>query len=138
MVKPISSKVRSHINKSFNSEYKTDKWALYEDQDFVLEKRRTTDTDDYVFLDENEAIEDEDVMVNQDKSNRDQSRNSRFSSRINLSNQARARSRQKRDGNVDDNEQIEDEPINIDYHVVYKRVDKRGRFQHSTDYGKLP
>jgi hypothetical protein len=28
-----------------------------------LEKRRTTDTDDYVFLDENEAIEDEDVMV---------------------------------------------------------------------------
>jgi len=134
VVKPISSKVRSHINKSFNSEYKTDKWALYEDQDFVLEKRRTTDTDDYVFLDENEAIEDEDVMVNQDKSNRDQSRNSRFSSRINLSNQARARSRQKRDGNVDDNEQIEDEPINIDYHVVYKRVDKRGRFQHSTDY----
>ena len=35
---------------------------LYEDFDFALEKRRTTDTDDYAFLDENENIEDEDVF----------------------------------------------------------------------------
>ena len=36
---------------------------LFENFDFSLEKRRTSETDDYAFLDENEDIEDEDVFV---------------------------------------------------------------------------
>ena len=109
VVKPISAAVRSHIHDTSYSEYKSQPFAedfLYEDQDFVLEKRRTTDTDDYIFLDENEAIEDEDVMMPPNS-------NSQFA--------RRPRRRHKRD-------------IVSNFHVIFKR--KSSQFNHPADYGK--
>ena len=67
MVKPISAQVRSHIDTSY-PQYKSRPFSqqfLYENQDFVLEKRRTTENDDYEFLDEFESLDDDDVMSNQ-------------------------------------------------------------------------
>ena len=65
MVKPISAQVRSHIDTSY-PQYKSRPFSqqfLYENQDFVLEKRRTTENDDYEFLDEFESLDDDDVMT---------------------------------------------------------------------------
>ena len=67
VVKPISAQVRSHIDKSY-PEYKSRPFSqkfLYENQDFVLEKRRTTENDDYEFLDEFESLDDDDVIRRQ-------------------------------------------------------------------------
>lgn len=112
VVKPMSSAVRSHIDKSFANEYKSQPFSeefLLEDQDFVLERRRTTDTDDYEFLDETDDIDDEDVMMQRAP------RRQRIQRRP-------IQRRQKRDA------------INANYHVVFKRKD--GNLQHSSDYGK--
>ena len=62
VVKPISAEVRSHISQD-STEYKSQQREqeqqqqrpfaeefLYEDLDFGLEKRRTSETDDYAFL----------------------------------------------------------------------------------------
>ena len=58
VVKPISAEVRSHISQD-STEYKSQhpqqerpfaEEFLYEDLDFGLEKRRTSETDDYAFL----------------------------------------------------------------------------------------
>ena len=81
--------------------------------------------DDYVFLDENESIEDEDVMV--------PNANSQFSqfppnSNRNSRRLPRQRQRQRRI-------QKRDADLNTDYHVVYKRIQKD--IQHSSDYGKF-
>lgn len=67
VVKPISAEVRAKVSSSHNNLER----VLYEDVDFALEKRRTTEDDDYAFLDENEAIEDEDVMRPRRRSRRD-------------------------------------------------------------------
>ena len=45
--------------------YKSQPFAedfLLEDEDFVLEKRKTTENDDYEFLDETDEIQDEDLI----------------------------------------------------------------------------
>ena len=131
VVKPISSAVRRHIDKSY-SQYKSRPFAedflhegsdfLHEGSDFVTEKRRTTENDDYEFLDENEIIEDEEVMSRNDDF-RDLSRKkSQFSSRYRRRQQQRRPRRQKRD-------------VNSEYHVIFKRSDDN--LKHSSDYGKI-
>ena len=74
VVKPISAQVRSHIDTSY-PQYKSRPFSppfLYENQDFVLEKRRTTENDDYEFLDEFESLDDDDVMRNPRRQKRSQ------------------------------------------------------------------
>ena len=76
MVKPISAQVRSHIDTSY-PQYKSQPFSqefLYENQDFVLEKRRTTENDDYEFLDEFESLDDDDVMRSSNQRRRRQKR----------------------------------------------------------------
>ena len=80
MVKPISAQVRSHIDKSY-PEYKSRPFSqsfLYENQDFVLEKRRTTENDDYEFLDEFESLDDDDVIRRQKRNSEKQDLVSNF------------------------------------------------------------
>ena len=133
MVKPLSADVRSRISQ--DSEYKKSHFShnsyphsyppsthsdlksspstrfddfLYEEYDFALEKRRTSETDDYAFLDENENIEDEDVF----------------------------RHRQKRstaDASTHFDANSSTDRIRSDYHVVYKRND---HLDHISDYRK--
>jgi len=76
VVKPISAQVRSHIDTSY-PQYKSQPFSqefLYENQDFVLEKRRTTENDDYEFLDEFESLDDDDVMRSSNQRRRRQKR----------------------------------------------------------------
>jgi hypothetical protein len=66
VVKPISADVRRRIFTS-SPQLKSHPFAedyLYEDINVQLEQHRHTNaSDDYTFLDEDESIEDEDVMV---------------------------------------------------------------------------
>ena len=77
----------------------------------MLEKRKTTENDDYEFLDETDDLNDEDVMVSDPNLQRQR-----------LPQRPRLRLRQKR------------EAINANYHVVFKRKDK---LEHSSDYGNF-
>ena len=68
MVKPLPASLRTHINA--NSEYHDDDGYIYDidggfdsrSSSFVYERRRTNETDDYEFLDEEEDLEDDDVL----------------------------------------------------------------------------
>ena len=134
VVKPLSADVRSRISQ--DSEYKKSHFShnsyphsnppsthsdlksspstrfddfLYEEYDFALEKRRTSETDDYAFLDENENIEDEDVFRHRQK-----------------------RSTAEASTHFDANSSTD--RIRSDYHVVYKRND---HLDHISDYRKF-
>lgn len=119
-MKPLPASIRSQLSEqNFGSKDDTIRSELSEEpladdpEAEVVQRRETDDSDDYEFLDEEENLEDDDVMVGNPNS-----AGATFSSRQPL----KRHPRQKRD-------------IQAEFHVVFRRKDSH--LDHQSDYSKF-
>ena len=121
VVKPLPASIRTQIDRNpdlhdvVDTEYPT--FGYQTQPEPFNGHRRTNETDDYEFLDEEEDLEDDDVMVPSPN------RIGANSRRVSIGQAWRRRG--KRDV-------LEKENIRSEFHIVYKRKDSH--LSHSSDY----